>query len=641
MNFNYTILFLISFVCFFDTASFAQEQLVPMAINPTIRSGSSKVISSQKGSQAPLVLPFLDDFSDARLFPDDKFWSDKNVFINNSYAVNPKTIGVATFDAVDSVGRVYSYASSNAAIMDYLTSNSIRLDSVFSPTAKKLSPSDSIYLSFFVQPAGVGNAPDIGDSIVLQFYNSVANTWQSVWKHGGLSLDTFQNKYGTQMAQFMIPIVNLEYYNSDFRFRFLNYASILNNTIPSWRSGLYDFWNLDYVYLNRNRSFSDSTINDVALASNVTSLLKNYQAMPWNQFKVSPSAEMDYTKSIKTVNLDKSANQKNVNRFFSVYSKSDDSLWKANPYPNAINMGPLSVNVFAPSYNDLIFYSANTNYADFLVAYTVDNSSPPLDITHENDTLMFWQRFYNYYAYDDGIPEAGYGLSSAHAKFAYKFKLNKPDSLQSIQMYFNQTIGLANQQYFDMIIWSDNAGQPGAELYRKTGRRPEFEDELFKFHTYVLDDAIYISGTFYIGFEQITKDNLNIGFDINNDNKSNIFYNTNGTWQNSSYTGSVMIRPVFGLEDLAHVGIEKVVESSQFQIFPNPNNSSILNFKLTNELEIKNCKIEIYASNGEQLINTDFSEAISIENLSTGLYLVRLINTENGIATTQKLIVNK
>lgn len=641
MNSKYFSLILYALVCLVNGAIFAQDQLVPMAINPLVRGGASKFNTLQKGNQPAIILPFFDDFSDARLFPMEKLWSDNNVFINNTYAINPITLGVATFDAVDSIGRVYPHASSASSIMDYLSSNSIRLDSIFSPNPKKLTPADSIYISFFIQPAGIGNTPDIADSIVLQFYNTATNTWQSVWKLAGLSLDSFESKYGTKMAQFLIPITNIQYFTNDFKFRFLNYASILNNTIPSWRSGMYDFWHLDYVYLDHNRTFNDSTINDVALASNVSSLLKNYQAMPWNQFKVSPAAEMDYTKTIKTVNLDKSAVQKNVNRFFGVYSKSDDSLWRANPYPNAINMGPLSVNIFAPTYNDLIFYSANTDYADFLVIYNIDNSTPPLDISHENDTLMFWQRFYNYFAYDDGIPEAGYGLSSEHAKFAYKFKLNKPDSLQSIQMYFNQTIGMANQQYFDMVIWADNAGQPGAELYRKTGRRPEFENELFKFHTYVLDQAVYLSGTFYVGFEQITKDNLNIGFDLNNDNKTKIFYNTNGTWQNSSFSGSVMLRPVFGVEDQVHVGIEKTNLQNQFQIFPNPNSSSILNFKLDESFDGQNSIIEIFSTTGELVLKTPLTDTINIENLKSGLYFVRILNSEKGISMTQKLIVNK
>ena len=38
---------------------------------------------------------------------------------------------------------------------------------------------------------------------------------------------------------------------------------------------------------------------------------------------------------------------------------------------------------------------------------------------------------------------------------------------------------------------------------------------------------------------------LYIGMDLNTDNSDKIFYNTGGSWVNTSYEGSLIIRPVF------------------------------------------------------------------------------------------------
>ena len=89
---------------------------------------------------SPLSLPVIDDFSIDSYYPDTNIWQDKSVFINRNYAVNPITIGVATFDGLDARGRPYDITltgidSENA---DTLTSHKI-----------DLSSSDTVYLMFF------------------------------------------------------------------------------------------------------------------------------------------------------------------------------------------------------------------------------------------------------------------------------------------------------------------------------------------------------------------------------------------------------------------------------------------------------------------------------------------------------------
>ena len=114
-------------------------------------------------------LPFFDDFSQSILYPDSTKWTDNNVLVNDGFPLCPPNRNGATFDVLDANGRVYNYAISNPFVSEYLTSVRIRLDSIMEPTPRALTPADSVYLSFYYQPQGNGNAPEEQDSLVLQF----------------------------------------------------------------------------------------------------------------------------------------------------------------------------------------------------------------------------------------------------------------------------------------------------------------------------------------------------------------------------------------------------------------------------------------------------------------------------------------
>ena len=114
-----------------------------------------------------LTLPFFDDFTTSRVFPDAHRWVEKATFVNNSFGYLPPNQWVATFDALDSTGNIYSTAVSVPFKADRLTSQPIRLDSTFSPVPEKLTPADSLYLSFYYQPQGTGDAPEPGDSLEI------------------------------------------------------------------------------------------------------------------------------------------------------------------------------------------------------------------------------------------------------------------------------------------------------------------------------------------------------------------------------------------------------------------------------------------------------------------------------------------
>lgn len=615
----------------------AQEQLVPLDYNPILLQNKS-FTNPIKGNQEAIKLPFVDDFSSNLLFPKQSLWDNYGVFTNKSYGVEAPSIGVATFDAVNDTGYVYSYAGQYPFIADILTSNDIRLDSSFGSFPNNLSPSDSVVLSFFFQPEGLGNPPEEGDSLILQFYKPNQNHWATVWSHEGIALDSFVTRYGTSFKQILISIADTAYFSPNFRFRFMNKASIPNSNIPSWRSGLYDHWNLDYVYLDYNRSVINNDINDIAISEGPQSALLNYISMPWNQYLLNAAGETNSQMEIKFRNLSASGGLKNLNQYFSITNLDNGHVDQSASFPSTFNMNPGQVSVYAPDYGTYSFQSNASPYADFEILFRILTNTPPLDIVRSNDSLRFYQKFYNYYAYDDGIPEAGYGLSTNNGKLAYKFTLNGPDSLQAIQMYFNTTLGNASQQYFYLTIWDDNNGEPGSIIYEKQGKRPEYNNELFKYYTYPLEQALFLSGTFYIGWRQLTNDNLNIGFDKNNNQQNKIFYNTTGSWTNSSFQGALMMRPIMGNEKTAFVGLSEENTPAVLKIYPNPF-QDVLNIQY-NGMEVSKANILVYNSIGQIVIHQKLETQLSLSTLDKGIYFIKIIS-ENGKSIHQQKIIKQ
>lgn len=645
---NNKIIVFVALFMGFASFGFTQESLTPLGRNPILKN-SINLKTNTKGTATPYVkLPFVDDFTNNSIIPNQKLWSNSYTYVNQQFGVNPPSFGVLTFDAVNDSGGVYPYASQFAFIADSLTSNYIRLDSVFGNNPAVLTVADSLYFSFWFQPQGLGNSPESDDSLILHFYNPTTNTWNLVWEHEGMSLDSFITKYGTEFVKVMIPITNSEYLKSNFRIRFMNKASIPNTTIPSWRSGMYDQWHIDYVYLNKGRSLTENSIDDIAFSTSLSTLLNTYISMPWNQYKANALPETKQNASIKFDNLYNGPNTKNINQYFYIQNLFDKTIFTAQPYPDAFNLAPGASTTYYPNYADsitpFIFQSPSIEYADFEVLFRILSNTPPADIIRSNDTMRFYQRFYNYYAYDDGNAEAGYGLSNDGARMAYQFTLNQGDSLQAIQFYFNQTLGNANQQYFFLTVWDSQNGKPGNVIYEQSGVRPEFENDLFKFYTYVLDNPIYLTGTFYVGWRQTTVDNLNVGFDLNNDHHDRIFYNTGGTWTNSSFAGSLMIRPILGNEKAAMVSIPEVasIKQPKLKIYPNPSDQyGAVNIEIDNQDidHINSFQLKVFDISGRLIKEEEIGFKAQINNLEKGLYLINIRSKDGSIMLNRKLII--
>lgn len=591
----------------------AQEVLLRLTKNPILQNKEDFFKSKEKSG--PITLPFIEDFSSHFVYPDQNVFTDSLVFISGSFAYNPFSIGVATFDGFDQNGNFYEHGSSFQFPADSLSSTTIRLDSILSGSPHITSIADSLYFSFYFQAQGLGEKPDSDDSLVLQFYAANQDKWINIWASKGMSLLEFQTLYNADWKCVMIPILDTMFFNDGFRFRFMNYASYADLSFPTWASNA-DFWNIDYIYIDSDRDMNDSLPEDLCFKERKETLLKNHYNMPWNQFLANTSGEMSSNIDVPYSNY--SASLINATERLIITDLSGTTT--------TYNSGLSAANI--PAYTDTSFYrspvpytfnSLVTNNAEFLVQLCI-NTATISDMIASNDTLAFYQRFYNYFASDDGIPEAGYGLSVDGALLAYAFTLNIPDTLQSIQMYFNKTLDNANEIYFYLTIWDDNSGAPGNIIYQQQGVLPQFDTGFYNYHNYLLENPLPVSGTFYIGWEQTSDEVLNIGFDMNSDRSDRIFFNTDGNWYNTLYEGALMIRPVLGSTAEVFLDIEE--HQNDIIIYPNPcNHCGIISIQgLTETPEI----ISIYNLNGRLLLQEINSISIKTNELSAGFYLMKI-----------------
>ncbi len=599
----------------------SQEVKVPLVSGPDALS-HEKWHEGKKATIADtLNLPFIDDFSGSQSIPNPALWSDFDVYINNTYPVFPVSKGVATFDALKYDGSHYPNVSTFPYIADHLTSKPINLS---------FPPSDSIYLSFFYQPQGNGEPPDQTDSLCLAFFDMDTEVWNTVWKVPGRVLKPFE--------QVMVPIKEEKYLKKGFRFRFFNYASqTKSNDNRDLRSNV-DHWNLDYVKLGRNRDINDTVLRDVAFIEPLTSILKTYTAVPWKHFREAYFKER--TPFIEVV----LSNHDTINRNVTRYLEMTDLLYPYtyNPTPTASDIPPGdSLHFFYPY--DYPFDFNRGDSAKYLIKTYIRTDA--FDYK-PNDTLKFIQQFGNYYAYDDGSAEAGYGLrgnNSQNTSVAIKFESFVPDSLRAVDIYFNQVADSVNlKYYFYLKVWRDNNGKPGELVYSQLGVKPEYSPSLNKLIRYPLDSAIFVSGTFYIGWTKTVDKILNVGMDVNRNSSNRIFYNLSGTWENTQYKASLLFRPVLSLKPLStsfHPGSEIY---RPFRVFPNPANEQLIID--IDEKAMTDFSISLVDITGRKVANMEPESAgemiIETGKMTNGIYFVFLTDKIGGKRYIEKIIIH-
>jgi hypothetical protein len=376
---------------------------------------------------------------------------------------------------------------------------------------------------------------------------------------------------------------------------------------------------IDYVLLNRNRNAGDTVFADVALTLPLRSLLKTYEAMPWKQFRQVYLQEMGSSVTVHYRNNDTIT--RNVTRNFEIWdvNKNSQAYFLS---AGATNINPLT----SIAYNANLVYTYNTASSDSaLFRITASLKTDDFD-PKGNDTLIYFQTFNNYFAFDDGSSEGGYGingLGSRNAMVAYKYTSFIQDTLRAIRISFNDSYLEANKRAFDLVVWDNNNGIPGNIIYTREEVMVEQGNTINGFYDYTIPEGVVVNGVFYIGWRQRSETFLNAGFDVNTPHAGRQFYWLNGEWRQSQVRGSIMIRPVVGVP-LKVTSVNDVLyhgNKNLLNIWPNPA-SEVINIDLGEVTLSGLSTITILDIYGRELIKVPFREQINISSLCPGVYII-------------------
>ncbi len=706
---NFSIILILFFAGLQATFSlYAQEFVNGLSVHPAYQNQEEQSSTKNTAEEMVLNLPFFEDFSKSKVNTNNLIWPNNAVFVNADFPFLPPNRQAATFDVLDSHGKVYENASTRPFIADVLQSALIRLDSIFEPEQRQLTPADSVYFSFYYQPQGRGDKPEEHDSLVLQFgYPSgemefdfmdsttvwvddylLANNidsifpldtlfapigcdtnlfwisnrilswgdqitipcdsvfkpavnWETIWASPGMSLDSFYFFNDSYFKQVLIPVLDTSYFSNRFQFRFYNYGSISDNTLSANRSNV-DQWNLDLIRLDYNRDFADSTYPLLSFSERAPSFLRRYQAMPYKQYRSDPTNAVKPTFEMFITNLDSITH--NTTYSYHVNQNAGNQFFSYNG--GNCNLDPFITTGFqtcqtgcgaahaCPPVQSLFSLDFDRDSTSFSITHYISDSTlqPPLV-----DSITYHQGFYNYFAYDDGTPELGYGLEPAGAHMAVQFRMVVPDTLKGIQMLFNRTLNNTNNKFFDIVVWKDNNGMPGEEIYRLVRQRPQWNENLYEFHFYEFPDPIILNGIFYVGLMQEEMGSINIGFDAALDNSQYNFYRSDNQWRNSLIPGSILLRPVVGSSYFVETPEFTSPQTHSLMCYPNPAQNSV-RLSVNGFTPNDQTKIQFFDLTSRLVHQQNWQDQVSLSQFSKGIYFVRIIHQNRHIAT-QKLVI--
>jgi len=635
-----------------------------------------------------ISLPFFDDFVKGTLLSSFRYWAhdggimipDTNLWLNNSGVYLNNHLGfqhpsafVASFDGTDRFGRPYNFASSTAkGKADSLVSLKIDLSHLHADTGAALT--------FWFQPQGyaydapdAGTANDSGDSLSL--YVRTKSGWRLVWQTNGTNLQPFTKVY--------IPLKDTVFFHRDFQIKFQNQARL---------SGIYDFWHLDRVMIYDRRDSVRSPVDffrstlDLSFYERMSPPLHTFRSVPMEHFKAqatfnpdgtllthplladsvsalvnnnsdknyaaaigsifsaitlrsvtaqkielinAPNGQILKTQGVKTIGSNGLVSQENQNFTLSPFDSlrfvtSNQDLWRGLTLSDSMILEMRMSFDFAES--------ADLFRRDSVSAFRV------------NDTLRQYIALTDYYAYDDGTAEYGFGINAPAGKLAYQFVIPKADTLTAIDIYFPQLeTDLVNaRKNFYISVWK-NINLTDARLDSRIVRRPfvsvSYSPYINQFVRIPLRDSIVLADTFYIGFEEPSfgiYNQLLIGYDVHTKYGNKAYYNTAGRWIQVTFPGSLMMRPVFGKTSFrVQTGLQDD-NTHKVWLYPNPTRdvvfveaedgvvSKVQVFDMTNRL-LKTFE------NANPVTQIDLSE------LPRGVYIVKVY--EGSYIITKKIIL--
>ncbi len=644
-NLKFRLLYIV--LTWLPLSAFAQLTEQPLEKRITPRKTSSAKIQTA----TPLALPFWDDFSftteDHAL---DSLWINNSaVLVGNGQGVNPPTINVATFDGLKANGTPYSPSPTDEfdfGYRDTLESQPIKMTDV----ADFLR--NSVFLSFYYQGGGNGERPDPKDFLQLDFKtNTGSNTWETVAKFvadSNFDPDIF---YDTLIQ---INLNMTKFNHDDFRFRFISFGR---------KSGRYDAWHIDYVYLNKGRDENDTSRPDRAITSKLTTLFDGYYGIPKVHLDSSRTISAPQFEAYNLRAGDPTTTTYQIIGTFTNYHNGVSTL-------NSTQIGPglpgingsdatfealsrkLVTLPYLPDPDTQFDYTADSIkiklnikvFADDVYdvdtgIYSEDYDSAkhyPIDF-RANDTTSQSYTIKDYYAYDDGVAEYAVELTNTGNQLAYLFKMktNTQDTINGLFINFPLFSG-ARADNVDIFICESKNGSPGPVLYEQNISITHSGNNALPF--VLLSEGVIVKDTFFVGYREPSQGHVRIGLDKSNDTGNRFYYKINETsaWQiNDRISGSLLIRPRFGTGQIQIVS--GVPEEQRFgSIYPNPSSGEFYLKGTVNHIQVINL-----AGQSVNFTVEDFNDEkrINMTGAPSGIYVIRYRAGSN--LFTEKIIIRK
>ena len=538
------------------------------------------------------------------------------VFINNDMSLNPISIGVATFDGVDYRGFPYS-TSPTKGYADNLTSLPFNLSAY--------TPSSNICMSFYWQAKSLGDSPLTNEFLSLEFKNA-SGAWIEVWKKYGSSSfaqDTFYIA--------VVPITNASYLHKGFQYRFRSYG-VLN--------GRFNVWNLDYIYINDNRTTPFIALKDISIVSTNRSALKNYTSVPYKHIRNLPVPAITAETDTAFVIIRNNFGSTTIDRFHLIRDNRGHERIK---FKNEGAFNQQSYKFKQPfkdtipgGYMDMPYVLKEEFYCRGI------DTVGPINLSFNNFTAIETY-FHDYYSYDDNIPEIAFlSVNAGGIKIANKFKILKSDQLTHMDYCFIKNNGpdMTNTPIF-LNVWKNEPTITNSNTLINQQISIKYSPNINGFIRYELTTPLPLDSgtTYYFGYTQKTNNALFLGYDRNNDHLDKIFYCFDGiNWAPftdfDSPTGSLMIRPVFSTNEVITRVEDKESKQTQFTFFPNPAKDAV---HFTGQPEY----ISVYDLSGLLLLEKKVEDTtvLSTEMLINGLYLV--VFSKEDYKEVKRLIIQK
>jgi hypothetical protein len=580
----------------------------------------------------PLPLPFWDDFSFTETnYPVDSLWANnRKVLVNSGQGINPPSINVATFDGFNEFGTPYTTNPNDNLDFGYrdtLESQPIKLQSEVLPGLR-----NTVFLSFYYQMGGYGEPPDPNDFLRVEF--KATTGWEAV-----ATLRNDQPGFDPTVFYDTLIRINADrFYHDAFQFRFISFGR---------RSGRYDVWHIDYVYLNKNRDENDRSRPDRATTTKLTTLFDSYYAMPIRHLENSKAITAPQFEAFNLREPPSTTTNYQITGTFTNFHGDSPTEYSTQIGPSLPGINGVTDATFPaltrmvvplpflpdPTDNNQFDYSSDYILVKLKIklfaddVYDIDTGEfsedydParhfPIDF-RTNDTTSQTYTIKDYYAYDDGEAEQAAGLAQAGNQFAYLFemKTTEKDTLNGVMIHYPFFAG-ATASNMTFYVFKNNGGIPGDILYEQLV--PVVRTSNNQFITIDLFEGIEVQGSFFLGYKEPATGRVRIGLDKSNDTSHRMFFKAGSSWQEDDrISGSFMMRPRFGKADVV-TGLPETQRT--VSVYPNPSTGEFFLQGVAKPLQVVNLAGQPVPFHAE--FYEEDKQKITLPNVRPGIYLIR------------------